>query len=327
MTSGTASPYPGGARERDRWIVERRGARNPVDAQRAYACFVEDECDARGEIVPVATILLTNRECPFHCVMCDLWRNTLEDDTPAGAVVHQLDAALAELPAARQVKLYNSGSFFDPRAIPVAEHAAIAARLRGFERVIVECHPAFVGESCARFRDLLGTELEVAMGLETAKSDVLARLNKRMTLAQYEQAADRLRGHGVALRSFVLVRPPFMAEEEARHWAVRSSGFAFDVGATAVSLIPTRGGNGALEALGDAGNFAPPTLATFEAAFTEALELRRGRVFADLWDLERFARCAACLPARLDRLQRMNLRQEVLPSPTCATCGRPHADA
>lgn len=321
MMPGAASPYPDGARERDRWILARRGERNAVDPAVPYAFFVEEEPDARGAVVPVATIFLTNRECPWRCLMCDLWRNTLADDTPAGAIVRQVDHALAQLPPARQVKLYNAGSFFDPRAIPPGDRDALVERLRGFERVIVECHPALVGDACARFRDRLGAELEVAMGLETAKEDVLARLNKRMTLAQYAAAAERLRAFGVALRSFVLVRPPFMAEEEAREWAVRSCAFAFDVGATAVSLIPTRGGNGALDALAAAGQFAPPALATFEGAFADALALRRGRVFADLWDLERFATCTACLPPRLARLREMNLRQAVLAPVRCAACG------
>lgn len=323
MTTGTATPYPDGARERDRWILARRGPRNVVDADRPYAFFVEEEYDARGQVVPVATIFLTNRECPWRCVMCDLWRNTLPDETPAGAIVRQVEHALAQLPPARQVKLYNAGSFFDSRAIPPADRDALAERLRGFERVVVECHPALVGDACARFADRLGAALEVAMGLETAKEDVLARLNKRMTLAQYAAAADRLRDQGIALRSFVLVRPPFMAEAEAREWALRSCVFAFDLGATAVSLIPTRGGNGALDALADAGQFAPPALSTFEAAFADALALRRGRVFADLWDLERFSTCATCLPGRLARLRGMNLRQTVLPPIDCPSCGAP----
>jgi archaeosine synthase beta-subunit len=92
-----------------------------------YAYLVEDERTAAGEIVPTATIFLTNRECPWRCLMCDLWRNTITETVPAGAIPQQIDYALERLPAARQIKLYNSGSFFDPRAIP----PAITKRLRG----------------------------------------------------------------------------------------------------------------------------------------------------------------------------------------------------
>src|SRR6185436_7092586 len=97
------------------------------------------------------------------------------------AIPSQVDVALAVegAAAARQVKLYNSGSFFDRAAIPPEDWPALAERLRRFERVIVECHPALVGESAIRFRDMVGVRLEVAMGLETAHPDVLEKLNKR----------------------------------------------------------------------------------------------------------------------------------------------------
>ena len=315
-----AAAYPSPPAERDAWIVSRRPRRHAVSAERPYACFVEDEVDASGVVDKVATILLTNRECPYHCVMCDLWQNTLTQTVPAGAIARQIDIALAELPSATVVKLYNSGSFFDHRAIPPEEYPAIASRLARFERVIVECHPSFVGPDVERFRDLVRGELEVAMGLETAHPEVLDRLNKRMTLDSYALAAERLRCMRIASRAFVLVQPPFLPAEEAVAWAVRSATFAFDHGAGAVSLIPVRAGNGALDTLATAGAFSPPTLATVEAAFDGALALGRGRVFADTWDLQRFSHCPACLDARETRLREMNRSQRLTPRVHCPAC-------
>jgi radical SAM enzyme (TIGR01210 family) len=316
----TALPYPTTPRERDRWILDRRPERALVDAWKPAGCFVEDEPTESGRITSVATVLLTNRECPWRCLMCDLWRHTLTDDTPAGAIPAQIDHALARLPQAEVIKLYNSGSFFDPRAIPPADHEAIANRLRHFERVIVECHPALVNDSAYRFRDRLGGPLEVAMGLETVHPEVLPKLNKRMTLDSFSRAAERLRKGGIALRAFVLVRPPFLEESAAVEWALRSVEFAFNCGATAVSLIPTREGNGALEALTSRGDFAPPRLSTLEKALAAGIGIQRGRVFADLWDLERFSQCSHCFPARLNRLREMNLRQSLRPAIECEHC-------
>ena len=48
------------------------------------------------------------------------------------------------------------------------------------------------------------------MGLETAHPEVLAGLNKRMTLDQFSTAANFLRRNGIDLRVFILVQPPFM---------------------------------------------------------------------------------------------------------------------
>jgi hypothetical protein len=245
LPTDVLNEYPDQRRERDRWILAQRGARSQLDPFKPRAFLVEEERAESGEVVSVATIFLTNRECPWRCLMCDLWKNTVTETVPVGAIPAQIDYALAELsqersagfaraesggipavgsshdegylpdsqtgipmrhirfesgspsprlrgrspfsaakarpsppgegalfplysqfshilaglrgrwPAPSQIKLYNSGSFFDPRAIPPEDYVAIAERVRAFERVIVECHPALVGESALKFRDLL----------------------------------------------------------------------------------------------------------------------------------------------------------------------------
>jgi radical SAM enzyme (TIGR01210 family) len=330
MTSPAAAataPYPARHTERDRWILARRGARNVVDPQRPSAFLHEEERSATGDIVSVATIFLTNRECPWRCVMCDLWRNTLEETVPLHAIPTQIEYALARLPAARQIKLYNSGSFFDRDAIPREDHPAIAAHARRFDRVVVEAHPALVNESCLRFRDLLGgagekraPQLEIAMGLETVHPDALRALNKQMSLALFARAAAFLKAHAIALRAFVLVQPPFVPEPEALAWTARSVEFALACGATVVSLIPTRSGNGAIDSLIANHQFVPAHLVTLENALDQSLRAPACRVFADLWDLERFSTCAFCFEARRRRLEGMNRTQKVLPRVSCAHC-------
>lgn len=252
--------------------------------------------------------------------MCDLWRNTLLEEVPEGAIPAQIDYALARLPPAREIKLYNSGSFFDPHAIPRSDYPAIAGRVTSFERVIVESHPALV-ERALDFRDLIAGHLEVAMGLETVHPDILSRLNKRMTLEQFSGAAEWLRKHEIDFRAFILIKPPFMNDAEALEWADRSLDFAFDRGATAASLIATRGGNGAMDELQRNGEFSPPQLKTIEAAARYGLSLKRGRVFVDLWDLQTSRACQRCYAARVSRLGEMNLRQSCLPPVSCGRCG------
>ena len=309
--------------EREQWLAHR-----PFDPRQPQGFFLEKEPDERGESADVATIFLTNRECPWRCIYCDLWKSTLTETVPPGAIPAQIDVALQQLhrKACSQIKLYNAGSFFDPKAIPPNDFAAIAERVRRFQRVIVECHPALVDESAVQFRDLLragpmATRLEVAMGLEIADDAILAKLNKRMTLAMFARAARFLREHDIALRAFVIVKPPFVREENrALAFAKQSIDFAFGCGATVVSLIPARFGSSALEMLAARGEFSPPKLSTLEEALNYGVGLRLSRVFADLWDLEKFAECSSCFAARRERLDAMNQQQIVLPPSTCRLC-------
>jgi hypothetical protein len=209
--------------------------------------------------------------------------------------------------------------------VPEGDYTAIAGRLGSFANVIVESHPALIGDRLSRFSAALADAtrgagrpgLEVAMGLETANPGALARLNKGFTLRQFAHAADRLHREGVGLRVFLLVGVPFINPSQQQDWIARSVSFAFECGATAVSLIPTRPGNGALEALGA----VRPTLADLEGALERGLQRAPGRVFADLWNLDRFADCSSCFTARQDRLLRMNLDQRTHPSVVCAECG------
>jgi radical SAM enzyme (TIGR01210 family) len=259
------------------------------NGSRAAGAFVEEELARSGGLEKTATVFLVGRECPFRCTMCDLWKGTTREALPPGAVPAQLEEALSGLPAARHLKLYNAGSFFDPLAIRPEDHASIAALAAGFESLIVECHPALVDANVSRFRDRLRPVLEVAMGLETAHAGALARLKKRMTVDDFVRAARFLRGEEVLVRTFVLLDPPHVLRGEQVDWAVRSIETAFAAGSDTAVLIPVRGGNGTLDEMEREGTWEPAPLESLVEAAERGLALRGGRVFVDLWDIDRFA--------------------------------------
>ena len=302
---------------------EVRGAKIEPDPARPIAHFREEERRLDGSLAPVLTVLLAGAECPFTCVFCDLWRRTLEGPTPPGAIPRQLAIAVREtgpLPATCGVKLYNASNFFDARAVPPGDDASIAALLLPFDRVTVECHPRLIGRRCLEFADRIPGRLEVAMGLETADPVALARLDKGMTLDDFDRAAARLARAGIGLRVFVLLPAPFVPAARAVESAIDAVRYAVDRGAGHVTLIPTRDGNGALDEFREQGHWTPPGRELIEEAMEGCTAIPGAVVTVDIWDIDRFLACPHCRPARIARLHRFNQTGGTDPPVRCTAC-------
>ncbi|WP_373652658.1 radical SAM protein [Schlesneria sp. DSM 10557] len=309
----------------DAEVVATRPTKNRLDPWKPYLTLIEPERSSQGRIEDVLTIFLTNRECPFRCTMCDLWKNTLDERVPLGAIPAQIRHACTPQSAAKHVKLYNAGSFFDPQAIPREDHAEIASLVCSFETVILENHPRLINHRCLEFHDQVQTGLEIALGLETVHPAALASLNKRMTVEDFDDAAQFLVKNGIAVRAFVLLKPPGMDEEQGMEWALRSVQHAVEQGARCVSIIPTRGGNGMMERLQATGDYSPPVIHSMERTLERGLDYAsrqsvKPRIFMDTWDSARFFECPECGPARAKRICEMNLTQQIPPTVTCAKC-------
>ncbi|CAN5441309.1 Fe-S oxidoreductase [soil metagenome] len=306
----------------DQLISELRPPKRTVDPFRPYGWLNEHEPGIDGDLKSINTLFLTNKECSFKCVMCDLWKDTIDSPTPNGAIPEQIRFGLDRLPSADMIKLYNNGNFFDKKAIPPADHPEIASLLKDFETILVENHPRLCSPLVLKFRDMLEGELEVAMGLESIHPDVLPKLKKQITTADFKKATGFLKSNGIRTRAFNLLNPPFLVDpRENIEWCLKTVEFAFDCGIDTCSIIPTRSGNGIMDRLLTDGQFMPPALHALEKVFDRALKLHRGRVFADTWNLENFSDCSNCYQSRKERLDKMNLRQQVLPVIECEVCG------
>lgn len=301
----------------DGWILALRGKKNQIDPLRPYAWLVEKERTMSGSVEDVGIVFITNRECPFHCLMCDLWKNTTDKNVPTGRISQQIEWALEKMDGVKHIKLYNSGSFFDTRAIAEEEYRRIADILHGFETVIVESHPKMINDRCLSFRKMLKPDLHIALGLESIQPEIVRILNKNMIPEDFRIAARFLRNNNIPSRAFILLRPPFASEEDGIYWAERSIDFAFSSGAECCTVIPVRPGNGAMDYLKEEGYFTPPSIKSLEKVLEYGIGLGIGRVFADTWDLGLFSSCDKCLQARTERINMMNLQQKTSSEINC----------
>jgi radical SAM enzyme (TIGR01210 family) len=327
----------------DRRIRSLRAPKPVVDPYLAHGSVIEDErrpdtaragpslrfargqaLRSGGQIERALTIFLSGAECPFTCSFCDLWRYTIDGPTPAGALPAQISEVLRSLDASAprpdRLKLYNASNFFDKRAVPTADLPRIAELAAPFAGVTVESHASTIGPAALAFARRITGRLEIAVGLETIHPLAAAQLNKRLELAVFDRGARWLTDNGMDLRVFVLLGAPYVPAAESVEWTVRTVEHAAARGASIVSIIPVRGGNGEMERLAALGHFTPPTLWQLEEALDRCLHFTGTAVTADLWDIELLRACGHCRNARVERLRRLNVSGRAEPRVACAEC-------
>ncbi|CAN5321916.1 Fe-S oxidoreductase [soil metagenome] len=310
----------------DARIRSLRPSRRFADPYTAHGSLLEAERRPDGRVEQTLTLFAAGAECPFTCSFCDLWQWSIEGATPPGALARQVEQVLEPLGAMwpDRFKFYNASNFFDARAVPPDDVARIAELTQSFRAVTVESHVNTIGATTLAFAQRIPGRLEVAVGLETIHPVAMTHLNKRLDLPRFDRAAGYLTEHGIDLRVFVLLGAPYVPAIDSIEWTRRTVAYAAERGASIVSIIPVRGGNGEMERLRDLGHFLPPKLVDLEAALDACSVWPATVVTADLWDAERLPACEACRSARVARLARLNATGAPQLRIECGACATAH---
>ncbi len=165
------------------------------------------------------------------------------------------------------IKIFTSGSFFDEREVPKPAREAILKRIIMDERVkevIVETRPEYVDYEILReCHEILGEiYFEVAIGLETSNDNIRNYyINKGFELKDFERAVSIAKNTGVGVKSYILIKPPFLREGEAIIDSTLSAIDSFKMGVNSVSFNPCIVHRGTLvEHLWKLGKYRPPWL-------------------------------------------------------------------
>ena len=126
------------------------------------------------------------------------------------------------------LKIFTSGSFFDPDEVPAAARRAVAEAFRG-KIVIAETRPEYVEPDAIReFGEAIdtgawGMPFSVAIGLETTDDFIREKcIDKGFSHADFLRAVDIAHAAGAGVKAYLLLKPPFLTEREARDDMVRS---------------------------------------------------------------------------------------------------------
>ena len=195
-----------------------------------------------GKVVDAWVIIFRTRGCYWAhasgCSMCGYVNDTAVDVNDED-LRHQLDSVLARHGDQPMVKVYTSGNFFDDHEVsPDSRRTILEALGDRCDKVIVETLSHMIREEQVEEALKSVDRLEVAFGLESTNERVLRYgVNKVWGLKEHARAAALVREAGGTVKTYLLVKPPFLTEREAIEDAVRS-GHEADPHSDTISFNP-----------------------------------------------------------------------------------------
>ena len=181
-----------------------------------------------NELLECLTIIFRSAGCTWSkCRMCSYRHERYGTRQSEEELTGHLRAQLAWIRDQHKpeeyemVKIFTSGSFFDPVEVPPAFVADIAKEFRG-KIVIAETRPEFVDEEVfSTFVETIDdgkyeTPLYAAIGLETSNDFIREKsINKGFSFADFTAAASRAHAAGAGVKAYLLFKPLFLTEGEA----------------------------------------------------------------------------------------------------------------
>jgi hypothetical protein len=158
--------------------------------------------------------------------MCGYFNDSMLAPVSEKDLQTQLEKAMTTYKGEKIVKLFTSGSFLDPHEIPVHTQDKILATLaEQAEKVSVESRPEYITEK--RLNDIQGIvqpkTFEVGIGLETSHDLVREKaINKGFSFNDYKKAATFLKKHQMSVKTYMLLKPPFLTEKESLDDCIRT---------------------------------------------------------------------------------------------------------
>lgn len=186
------------------------------------------------QVLDSFTVILKTGGCAWnHCRMCSYRHERFRNLSP-----HELSERLmaqlsyirshSDLETPELVKIYTSGSFFDPVEVSPVVRSAAARLFRG-KMVIAETRPEYIEKGVLE-EFISGIDngtrdrpLTVAIGVETSDDAIREKsIQKGFSFNQFLQAAAVAGRAGVGVKAYLLMKPPFLTERESVRDMLRS---------------------------------------------------------------------------------------------------------
>ena len=182
------------------------------------------------KIADVFVIIFRTQGCSWAlksgCSMCgyfndSMWKKVSDDD-----ILTQFNTAMNNYSDQKFVKIFTSGSFLDNKELaPIIRKEILSKLLETTDKISVESRPEFITDkTLSEIKKINDSKIfEVGIGLETANDSIRKDyLNKGFTFDDYKKAASILKKHDMKLKTYVLIKPPFLTEKESIDDAIKT---------------------------------------------------------------------------------------------------------
>lgn len=190
-----------------------------------------------GQRTLCLTVILHTIGCSWWrssggCTMCGYNAAVSDASITQDSILRQFDSAWNSISGHSLVKIYTSGSFLDDNELATATRDAILKRAgEAGVRLLFESRPEYVNRELIDHCLSICPNIEIALGLESANEEVLSKsIHKGFHVADYRRAAEIARDAGTSVRTYLLLKPPYLTEGEAVRDAIdgvrEASGFS-----------------------------------------------------------------------------------------------------
>jgi radical SAM enzyme (TIGR01210 family) len=176
-----------------------------------------------GKIVDTFVIIFRTKGCSWAlksgCTMCGYFNDSLINDVTEDDLLIQFETAMTKYTDQKFIKIFTSGSFLDKNEIKPSSRKKILSKiLENSDKISFESRPEYITDKTLIELKKISNEkiFEIGAGLETADDHIREKfLNKGFTFESYKKAAQLIKKHGFKLKTYILIKPPFLTEKES----------------------------------------------------------------------------------------------------------------
>ena len=192
------------------------------DPSKPVRCWSEKDI-LNGNIVDAFVMIFRTQGCSWAfnsgCSMCGYFNDSMWEKVSNDDLLKQFNTMMERYTGQKFIKIFTSGSFLDENEIkPIVRNKILETLFDTADKVSVESRSEYVTDkNLSDVKKISKSKIfEIGIGLETADDFIREYcINKGFTFMDYKKAAEKMKKYDFNLKTYVLVKPPFITEKKA----------------------------------------------------------------------------------------------------------------